>query len=139
MLGFQQREWLWEDRKPAERHSADGIGLTWSTKSFELQDQDAGGQTAGRTHQCQVAGSAQACARGLPCWIPEARGTWKHRQVVGVAKGRGWGGWGETQEARGGQESAPWGAGSSREGHLGGPGRSEARTRLERIGHEVAL
>ena len=49
---------------------------------------------------------------------------------MGVGKGQGWGGGGETQEARGGQASAPWSTGSRWEGHLGGPGRSEAGTRL---------
>lgn len=48
-MGFQQREWPWEMRKLVERHSAGGIGLTWSPKSFELQDEDTSGQTTGRT------------------------------------------------------------------------------------------
>lgn len=33
---------------------------------------------------------------------------WKHRQVVGVGKGQGWGTWGEAQEARGGLCVSMW-------------------------------
>lgn len=64
---------------------------------------------------------------------------WKHRQVVGVGKGQGWGGWGKAQEVRGRQDLGPWGLAADGRASWAGSDSSEARTRLERTRYQVDL